>query len=153
MDWLKNINLPSFTEIIALISILLVVWKTFFSPVDKKKLLADKSGAEANAIKQYEEAAALTLSRVEKLEERCNRFSLENAALKKLIDKTIKENADLKERVILLELEIVRRDAIIACLSTYYSSLAEKAQLAGVKDFDIEIPCFDLPEDFNIRDN
>jgi len=142
-------TIPSITDIVALIGILVMLWKTFFSKSDKKKLQVevDKIEAEndktaAETADKYEDALDKQLTRISRLE---NIIALYD---KKFLDQE-KRFYDQEIRIAKLEKEnkkLVRklddRDSTIDCLEVYYRELAQKACAGGIEGIVTDPPCF-----------
>ena len=147
-------TIPSITDIVALIGILVMLWKTFFSKSDKKKLQVEVDKLEAENDKtaaepadKYEDALDKQLTRISRLE---NIIALYD---KKFLDQE-KRFYDQEIRIAKLEKEnkkLVRkldeRDSTIDCLEVYYRELAQKACAVGIADVVIDPPCFKYEEE------
>jgi len=138
---------PSITDIVALIGILVMLWKTFLSRGDKNKLVVENDKTAAETIDKYEDALDKQLTRISRLENVIDTYD------KKFLDQE-KKFDDQGLRIGRLEREnkkLIRkldeRDATIDCLEVYYRELAQKACDGGIMDVVIDPPCFKYEEE------
>lgn len=148
----------SVTDIIAIVGVLVMLYKTFLSKGDKQKLRgendktkAETDKAEAETATAYEESLQKNLDRTIQLEKRMEdqrieydkKFEEQN---RKILAQE-KINIENEKTIKKLKRQIEKRDLIIDCLDIQYRELAQKAIDAGVKDISIDAPCFNLSED------
>ena len=137
----------SVADIVALLTVLVLFWKTFFSKSDKQKLeteneknRAETDKTEADMANTYEETLRKVLERTCILEDKLTKQEEKIAKSERKIIDLERDNKKLK-------IQLSKRDAIIDCLAVSYRSLAIKAMDAGVEDIEPEAPCFNLGDE------
>jgi hypothetical protein len=140
-------QIPSITDAVALIGILVMLWKTFFSKGDKKKLQVENDRVEAEKDKigadtadKYEDALAKQLNRIERLE---TTITVQG----QLIEKNNEAITRLEKANKRLTRELDKRDTVIDCFEVYYRELAKKACDSGVENVVLDPPCFNHEEE------
>ncbi len=130
----------SITDIIAIIGVIVMLWKTFFSKSDKQKLLGENDKTRAETDNLEVDTMAKYEALIDRLVERNKKQDEEIQKLNKRFD-------DLEKKNKKLEREIRKRDLIIDCMDIQYRELAQKAIDAGVKDVSMDTNCFSLADE------
>lgn len=137
------------TDIVALVGVLMMLWKTFFSKSERQKIDNENSKLDADADKiradtatVYEDVINKQLARIDKLADRITELDKKVCQQEQDIKMLQDENLQHKETIRRLEKELKIRDEMIKCFEKYYRDLAKKAQDAGIEGVETYPPCF-----------
>lgn len=128
------------SDIAVLIGSLVLLYKTFFSKAEKEQQSASINQGEADAIKTYEEAAALNAQLRKTLDQEIGSL---RSDLRKAQEDLVVCQRDLRN----LKGELAKRDTMIDCLELAYRELARKAIAAGVPAVELNPDCWDQEDD------